>query len=154
MHGLFLYVFFNCLSVRGKGHGDPRSNAGLAVYGDRCRMLQRHMLYNGKPQTGSARLFRPAFVHTVEPLKNAFLLVFRNTDAGVGNHQNGLSVLKMRPHGHKSTGTVVTDRVVTKVKDQLFQKLALPVYRRGTPLYRNGDLRKEEQSSSFFMRIN
>ena len=52
-------------------------------------MLIDNVFDNRKSQTTAFDFVRMAHVGTVEPFKHAFLLVFRNADARVGNREDG-----------------------------------------------------------------
>lgn len=55
-------------------------------------MDQHSVLDDGESQPCAADLFRTAFIHTVEPFKNARLLLGGNTDTRIGNGENGVCV--------------------------------------------------------------
>ena len=48
-----------------------------------CRVF-----YNGKSQSRAADFFGMAFVYPIEPLKNPFLVLLRDTDSRIGNREN------------------------------------------------------------------
>ena len=79
-------------------------------------MLNRDMFDNGKSQAGSARFFGSAFVHPVKTFEYPILVVWCNTDAGVGNNQQCASFLAGRAHCYTAAGMVIADGIVTEVE--------------------------------------
>ena len=54
-------------------------------------------IHDGEPQPSAARLTGPGLIHPVEPIKNVDLILLRNADAGIPNHD-------LHPIGSSSSG--------------------------------------------------
>lgn len=99
----------------------------LKSYCDRCsfsrltfqmkyRIMQFHnMLDDSKSQSRTTGLFGSAFINTVKPLKNTFLLVFWNPDTIVCHRKHRLSFFIVHTHVHLTTFIIITDRILTQI---------------------------------------
>ena len=83
--------------LAGQGHGAP-----VVLHG---------VLYNGKPQSRAAGGLGMAFIHPVKAFKNAFLLVFGDSDPVICYYQNRLPVFMPYLHMNFAALIVIPDRI-------------------------------------------
>ena len=69
------------------------------------------MLHDRKSQSRSAGLLRAAFIHPVKAFKNAFLLVFGDSDSVICYYQNRLPIFMPYLHMNFAALIVIPDRI-------------------------------------------
>ena len=84
-------------------------------------VLLDNMFYNGKSESGSSGGFRTALIHPVKSFKNPLLMLFGNSDTVVLDTKIDFSLHRFYRNIYFSTFVIITDRVVTKIIDYLFE---------------------------------
>ena len=84
-------------------------------------MLRDDMFYNGKSKSGSSGGFRAALIYPVKSFKNPLLMLFGNSDTIVLDTKIDFSLYRFYRNIYFSTFVIITDRIVTKIIDDLFK---------------------------------
>ena len=81
------------------------------------------MLHDGESQPCAAPLFGMTFIHSVEPLKDSLLMLFRYPDPGI-IHLNFWAIqCAAYPDRDTSALYIIFDRILSNIVDHLIQDL-------------------------------
>ena len=97
-----------------------------------------NVFYNGKAETGSARLLGTTLIHTVESLKNAFLLVLRDSDSVILHDQHRSAVLQQHPHTHPAAFIGVAYGIFAEIVHQFIHHIPVCPKLTGLPFVLQG----------------
>ena len=123
-------------------------------------VLGRDMFADSQTQAAAAGRFVAAFVHAIETLKDALLLIFRNADPGVVDGEAHVTVAA-RMDGHEDFAAffVVFHGIVDAIHDELVEKRLVSVHENGLGVDADGDvfrggLRRDDACGVFGGRLH
>ena len=105
------------------------AHALLAGEFDLGFVLHDDVLYDRKPESGTARRLGTALVDTVEPLKDTVLLLLRDADAGVAHCERRSLVLLARNDGHTAALLIIAHGIAAQIVEQFLDKRLVAVDR-------------------------
>ena len=96
-----------------------------ALYPRILSVQRSDALDDRQAESRAAKFPRACLVYAIEPFEDAFLVGFREADAGIGHSQLRLQTELGNAHGDAASRRCVLDGVVSKIGDDLTQCLPL-----------------------------